>query len=288
MSGAFLISRDLFQNEIWRDAVKFRIFFYLVGNAVYSHDGVKVGGIHVQRGQFLRSLRYLQDDLIYIEGKGNKRHKYHLSTLSRKIKCLVNEGRIKVKSTENGTLFTIVNYEHYQGLENYGKTQMERKWNGNGTDTERLWNKNKKVEEGSKKVKKDKEKIIREIKDLRVSFSPDLIQIIDSYWTVIKKTRKTNTIAYSVILKTMKQWIKYEPVVIKYALKKHIEVYDDGEKTEKYTLAIMRNTTPEKAKDELNQKVTQFRPRKGAPNYDEPPRSDSGGDKKLTHVRLYK
>jgi hypothetical protein len=88
----------------------------------------------------------------------------------------------------------------------------------------------------------------------------------------------------------MKKWTKYDPVVIKFALKKHIESYADGERDEKYTLGIMRNTTPEEAHDLLNKKVTQIKSwvQKGAPNYDEPTRDDGKGNKTPPYVRLYK
>lgn len=155
MGGAFQTSRNIFKHEIWQDVVKFRIFFYIVGNAVFSHEGIKVGGIHVKRGQFLRSLRNLQDDLMYREGRGNSIKKYPLTTIQRKIKSLEKEERITTKSTENGTLFTVVNYDIYQGFEGYQKQPVEQKRNSDGTVTEQRWNKNKK-EKNVKKEKNDK------------------------------------------------------------------------------------------------------------------------------------
>src|SRR5699024_337944 len=68
--GAFQISRDIFNNDIWDDVPKFRIFFYILGNAVFSEDGIKHAGIKLERGQYLRSLRGLRDDLAYKEGQG--------------------------------------------------------------------------------------------------------------------------------------------------------------------------------------------------------------------------
>lgn len=102
---------------------------------------------------------------------------------------------------------------------------------------------------------KYKENIIAEIQDLRLRYSPDIQSLIDQYWNMIKKTRKTNSISDNVILKTMQQWKKFDEVVIHHALKKHIEDYDDGEHDEKYTLGIIRNTTTEQAADMLNRKA---------------------------------
>lgn len=152
MKGAFQISREIFQNEVWSDVIKFRIFFFILGNAVFSKEGVTKAGIHIERGQFLRSMRNLQDDLAYREGRGNSIKKYPLTTIQRKIKSLENEGRITTKSTEYGTLFTVVNYAEYQGFDRYQNSSVEQQWNSNGTATEQQWNNNKNV----KNVKNEK------------------------------------------------------------------------------------------------------------------------------------
>ncbi|MNJ25685.1 hypothetical protein D3C77_201380 [compost metagenome] len=144
--GAFQTSREIFENPIWQDVVKFRIFFFIVGNAVFSDEGVRYGNVVVGRGQYLRSLRNLADDLSYIENK--KVRKYPISTISRKISSLVDEGRIKMEDTELGTLFTVVNYDKYQVLDNYKKesgTDLEHSWNTHGTVMEQSWNNNKNV-----------------------------------------------------------------------------------------------------------------------------------------------
>ncbi|WP_078577347.1 DnaD domain-containing protein [Salipaludibacillus agaradhaerens] len=153
MKGAFQISREIFQNDIWNDPVKFRIFFYIIGNAVFSHDGIEHAGMHLQRGQFLRSLRNLQDDLSYREGRGNSLKKYPLTTIQRKLKSLVKDGQITMKRTEYGTLFTVVNYATYQSFEHYKKESVEQKRNSDGTVTEQRWNNNKNVKECSNKEK---------------------------------------------------------------------------------------------------------------------------------------
>lgn len=132
-NGAFLMSREIFENNIWNDVLKFRIFFYIVGNAIFAEEGVTVAGMDVKRGQYLRSLRNLQNDLTYREGKGGAIKKPPIETLRRKIKELENEGRITTKSTEYGTLFTVVNYAVYQEFEHYRNKQMGQEWDNNGT-----------------------------------------------------------------------------------------------------------------------------------------------------------
>lgn len=155
MKGAFQTSREIFENPIWNDIPKFRLFFFIVGNAVFSHEGVKKGGIHIKRGQFLRSYRNLRDDLEYIDNRSVK--KYSISVIKRKIDSLVSEERLEIQESELGTLFTVVNYDKYQGFENYKKDNLERSENAHGTQMERTWNNNKNVKK-EKNVNNEKKK----------------------------------------------------------------------------------------------------------------------------------
>ncbi|UUI41152.1 DnaD domain-containing protein [Oceanobacillus oncorhynchi] len=149
MKGAFQTSREIFENPIWTDIPKFRIFFYIYGNAVFAKEGTTVAGMHLKRGQFLRSYRNLREDLAYIENRSVK--KYSLAVIKRKIDSLVKENRLKTEESELGTLFTVVNYEIYQGLDNYKKENLEQRWNAGGTELEQGWNNNK----NDKNVKND-------------------------------------------------------------------------------------------------------------------------------------
>lgn len=139
--GAFQTSREIFENPIWTDVVKFRIFFYIYGNAVFANDGTTIAGIHLNRGQYLRSYRNLQKDLVYLDKKAFKQ--YSLSTIKDKVDQLVKEGRIRIESTDYGTLFTVVNYEEYQGFERYTNLLSEQQPNSSRTVTEQYPNNNK-------------------------------------------------------------------------------------------------------------------------------------------------
>ncbi|MGM0214929.1 hypothetical protein [Enterococcus sp. AZ109] len=139
--GAFQTSREIFENPIWTDVVKFRIFFYIYGNAVFANDGTTVADVHLKRGQFLRSYRNLQNDLAYKEKRGYKQ--YSLNTIKKKIDQLVKEGRIEIEVTDYGTLFTVVNYEEYQGFGRYENPISERQKNDKRTQSERQENNNK-------------------------------------------------------------------------------------------------------------------------------------------------
>lgn len=156
MGGAFQTTRDIFDNPIWQNIVEFRLFFLIYGKAAFT-DGVRIGELELQRGQWLRSLRNLQSDLEYIENRSVKQ--YSLSTIHRAIDNLVKQNRLSVKHSELGTLFTVINYAYYQCLDNYKndienaeRTERERRENGNETETERKRNNNKK----SKNAKNEK------------------------------------------------------------------------------------------------------------------------------------
>lgn len=149
MGGAFQTSREIFNNPIWQDVIKFRLFFYIVGNAVFSEEGVKQGNILIKRGQYLRSYRNLAADLEYLENRSLKR--YSISVIKKKIDQLVMEKRLKVEETELGTLFTVVNYAVYQSFDHYKTHNREQSENGARTVREQSENNNNNV----KKVKKD-------------------------------------------------------------------------------------------------------------------------------------
>lgn len=179
MKGAFQTSREIFENPIWRDVIKFRIFFFIVGNAVFAEEGVTIQNIHVKRGQFLRSYRNLVNDLEYLDNRSLK--KYSISVISKKIDQLVKEERLKIESTELGTLFTVVNYDEYQGFERYKKesengarTEREHSENSPRTERERSENNNNNVNK-DKNVKKDKKKDI--IPKISFAESVELTQI---------------------------------------------------------------------------------------------------------------
>ncbi|MGX4686324.1 DnaD domain-containing protein [Vagococcus sp. JNUCC 83] len=159
--GAFQTSREIFENPIWSDVVKFRIFFYIYGNAVFAKEGVTIAGIHLKRGQYLRSYRNLKEDLAYVEKRAIKY--YSLHTIKNKIDKLVEENRLKIETTDYGTLFTVVNYEEYQGFERYANPITEQQRNSNGTPTEQQRNNNKNVkkDKNDNKIDVDRPNIVQ-------------------------------------------------------------------------------------------------------------------------------
>src|SRR5690606_34211768 len=108
MQGWIKLHRKIFDNEIWNDVTTFRLFTFLLLMASHR-DGVKIKGIELKRGQYLRSYSKLAEDLEFKEGRGFK--KVSKSTIERSVKKLVSEGMVTISDTEYGTLFTIVKYQ---------------------------------------------------------------------------------------------------------------------------------------------------------------------------------
>lgn len=187
-SGAFQTSRCIFENPIWQNIVEFRLFFLIYGNATFI-DGFKVGNVVLKRGQWIRSYRNLQADLEYIENRSVK--KYSLSTIHRAVDNLLKQERIKVLPCELGTLFEVVNYAKYQGLDNYKsnienaeRTEKEQQENGNETAREQRQNNNKNVKNGKNVKNKD-------------------ICAFEKFWTVYPKKRSKG--------QAEKAWDKIKP-----------------------------------------------------------------------------
>ncbi|WP_062519468.1 hypothetical protein [Paenibacillus jilunlii] len=172
MAGAFQTSREVFENPIWKNIVDFRLFFLIYGNAIYAEEGYKQSeDLFLQRGEWCRSIRKLQSDLEYIENRQIKT--YSVSVISRCIKRLEQSQRIRTRIHELGTVFTVVNYEQYQGFESYRKHNLEhnleQSGNSGGTAAEQSGNNNKKVNKDNK-VKKESIK----------TYTPEF----DEFWNV--------------------------------------------------------------------------------------------------------
>lgn len=245
MSGWIKVHREIIEKPIWIESTPEQktilITLLMMANhqeKLWEWKGEKY---KVKPGQFITSL----DSIVQKAGNG-----ISIKNARTALKRFEKYGFLANESTNKNRLITIVNWGFYQDSEE--ETASKPASNGQANGKQVATNKNEKNEKNDKE-----ETIIAEIKDLRRSYSSETQDLINQYWQVIKKTRKTNIVSYNIILKTMKQWEKYDSIVIHYALKKHIESYDDGDHNEKYTLGIIRNTSPEQAADLLNRKAPQ-------------------------------
>lgn len=212
MAGAFIISRDIFENAIWQNNTEFRLFFLIVGKAIFAEEGQRVGQIYLKKGQWLRSYRNLQSDLEYIENHAVK--KPSLSTIKKLIDKLVRDERVTVEQTELGTLFTVCNYCKYQDFEHYKKatknTAKNNAKNRERTESEQIANNNNNGENV------DKEKTVygefvflteEEYGRLQKDFTDDLPWMIDRLNQYLGQSKKNRT-RYDSHNHVLRGWVK--------------------------------------------------------------------------------
>ena len=174
MKGWIKLHREIYDSDIWNDPATFRLFLLLIGKACHK-DGVKVNGIELQQGQYIRSYRMLAKDLEYKEGRGFKQ--YSLSTIKRSVTKLLDSERVAVDETEHGTLFTILNYAKYQDLEGGEEETPNATQNVKRTLKERQQNNNKNAEEL---------KNAKEIKTKRYKFDEIQMKLAKLLWKKVQ------------------------------------------------------------------------------------------------------
>ncbi len=225
----FKVYRKLFDNSIWKHIVAFRLFLWILGNAVYNIEGVELGTLRVMRGQYLRSYRKLSEDLAYLENKQIKHHS--ISTIYRAVDKLVKLKIIGKLETGLGTLFTVINYDKYQPLRSNIKTfepiqtdEKVERGTGLGTTAKRSENNTNK----DKKVKKEERANLFAEKVYSNNGYPqeDLSAFIE-YWTESgenqKKMRFEKEKVFDISIR-MKTWMQNKE---KWEGKKHMETYLD-------------------------------------------------------------
>lgn len=250
MKGFIKDYRKELQSDIWAmPPLYHRVWQYLKYKVNHEPNRIpmKDGSfLNIQPGQHLTSVRNIAQNVGWYERGVFKTP--NPRTISSILEWLEKQNMIQIdrgKGNRQYTLVTIVNWEVYQTKDN--------KSNSKYTVSKQSVHINK----NDKNDKNDKKKdYTSKIKDLLTVYSkkiPDFIKLNKDYWDVIRETRTTGKVSESVIYKTMKKWERFDPVVIQYALKTHIEAH--AGKREEYTIGIMRNTSKEEAEDRLNSKV---------------------------------
>lgn len=280
MGTWFKLYREIFDSDLWTDVTTFRLFLLLIGKASHR-DGVTIAGVELKRGQYLRSYRKLAEDLAYKEGRGTKT--YSLKTIKKCVDKLISDERVNVQETEQGTLFTILNYDKYQGfLDDEEET-------GNGLDSEQVTN-GKLTGNNNKNANNAK-------KDISSSSNIGA-ELIDEDWKeVIGFYRENLQVGVTEIPHNEKRLLDLYEIfgkdLVLAAMKLSAE---KGKKEVAYVNGILSKwrdagvkTIEDARKFELNfranQKVYQFnrgdRIENNEPNYELPPQKNG-------HVRLYK
>lgn len=118
--GFFLLSRSLFESDIWcqKPPEYAKIWIYLIGQA--AHTERKRGGYQYKRGQLFCSSKDLEEQISYLVGY--RAAGKSASTAKRVLKFLRDTGRITYTSAPRGYLITVLNYDAYQTSANYERT----------------------------------------------------------------------------------------------------------------------------------------------------------------------
>ncbi len=122
LNGAYLMPRAV-SILLQPFPLQFRIYEYFLRNAVFKPEGIMHAGIKLKRGQLLKSVSLLREDLYFYEN--NKKLYYPKRTLLNNIEKLESKGLIKtISSSTLGTLYEVVIYNIFQDLNSYSNDTL--------------------------------------------------------------------------------------------------------------------------------------------------------------------
>ncbi|MYL56170.1 replisome organizer [Virgibacillus halodenitrificans] len=215
---------------------------------------------------------YLSENIPYTDEMLATIFNRPLNTVRLALETFKSFGMIEI---DDESFISISNWEKHQNIEGMERIRKQtRERVQRHRENKKIKNKdvtlhetlpNATEEEREEDKERDKDKYYTsKIKDLLPDFSSikNFNELNKRYWNVIRETRKTGKVAKSVIYNNMKKWRKYDPLVVEYALKAHVELH--AGKKEEYTIGIMRNTSADEAKERMNYKnnTIPFKPKR--------------------------
>ncbi len=252
--GYILLSRKIIESEIWdKPPLYLKVWIYILSRVQYkSYKNLKRGEAIISIPEIIEACSH---KVGYRIERPTKKQIFGILEWLRRSDEGVHEGNdgghmIVTTKVTHGMLLKVLNYNVYQDPKSYeGNNEGQSEVTTKGQRRERQGNNNNKNDKNDKNVNKD---YTSKIKSLLTVFSSieDFNNLNKKYWDIIRETRITRKIAKSVIYNAMKKWKKYDPVIIEYALKTHIESH--AGKREEYTIGIMRRTKKEEATTRLN------------------------------------
>ncbi|MBH8609130.1 hypothetical protein [Thermoactinomyces sp. CICC 10521] len=300
------MSKDLF-DDLFDNVLEYRLMSLILRNVVYQEEGTTIEGVHVKRGQWIRSYRKLAEDLKYKEGRGYKQYSHQ--AIQKALKRLEQRGYIKIRAiqltdkltgklTERLTLIEVVKDQENQGFNQDGESErLTHQLTEQLTDQGTKIKKDKEIKEkeplspetnGRKNLSNDAdvESFVEILSDSN-PFDRVPKKLIIKYINAIRFRRKTKRIAASIVAGLWEEWKKFDQDVVTFALWTHIEKYSK-DKDENYTLGIMRNTNVHEARRQLmvlknrNQSGQQTKPR---PYWEEQKRREEEIERKRLEQR---
>jgi hypothetical protein len=243
MQGWIKLHRKIRANPIFNDHQLMRLWLICLTEASHKERDQIIGKqtVRLSPGEFVTGRFDLTE--MYNQGLKPKDKIKGDKTVFRWLETLEKGGFLTIKKTNKFSVVSIDNWGFYQDKDQQMDDEMTIKRPSN--DHQMTTNKN------VKKVKNERD-YTTEIKNFlsRYQLISNFSELNKQYWDVIRETRKNGEVAKSVICNTMKKWEKYDPVIVQYALKSHIEAHSG--KKEEYTIGIMRGNSKEEAEDKLN------------------------------------
>ncbi|SDJ98468.1 hypothetical protein SAMN05421868_1741, partial [Paenibacillus naphthalenovorans] len=222
--GCILLARKIIESAIWeKPPLYLKVWVYLLTKAQHSeYKGL-------QRGYLRTSIPDIIDGCKWKVGarteKPTKDQIYQILEWLRK----PNEGghgsnakatMITTTKATHGLLIGIDNYGFYQDFRNY-----ESNDEGNDENLTEPARKQRQPDNINKNVNNDKndnKDLSTEILNFRTRYPSDLLAVVDQYLEFISRTRKSNRISDSVVLKIYEYLSKFSYNRIEYALRTHM------------------------------------------------------------------
>lgn len=167
---AIQLSRSIIDSEIWsKPSDWLKIWLHILMNVNYWDTN-----------DFKRWENFFRYDIIALDCRCS------INTVNKCIKYLKVAEQIQNRKTTRGAIITVINYDKYQDLSNYGRTEEEQKKNKGRISTDT-------IKEESKEDKKINNKTSKEVStEVEVYWRED----INDMQSIIKQTIESNWMIY--------------------------------------------------------------------------------------------
>ena len=224
--GYILLSRKLLKNGIMeKPPLYLKLWIWMLMQASFKDHG------DLKRGQFFTSLERMREAMAYKIGCCTRRPTK--KEIRGVIDFLTKGTTMVTTKVTHGMIITILNYDHYQQMQNYeGHSEGHNAGQGKGTILRK------------KGIKKEK---TPDFFSLKERYSDQ--DLIDKVFQALASTRKSNKVAESVLLAQLQKWERYPIEQVEAGIKVYLKGDHASEgKREAYLLAIIRNQKPEPQK----------------------------------------
>ena len=166
---AFQVSRSIYESDIWYKPPEWlKIWLYILGNVNYWDTK-----------QFKRWENFFKYEVIASLCGCS------INTVNKCVKFLKEAEQIQNRKTSRWAIISVINYDTYQDLWNYGRTEAEQKQNKSRTSTNT-------IKEEYKNIKKE-EYISKDIISINTSWNADINKMqefikntVEELWYIYK------------------------------------------------------------------------------------------------------